>query len=180
MFLRTVGILDGPNGKGTGFFLSTDGMIATTRYVASGKENITVSLDGTRQMIGRVVRSYPELDLALIKLDLEISHLLPFSTLPAVPENMELTAVVHNGEMLRGRCRPTKREIKAHWFPTTFRQIGDVGGSPVYASASAGPTAFGLGFAARSNAGTVEENGAKVFSFDIGTANSLSFTTLQQ
>jgi hypothetical protein len=45
---------------------------------------------------------------------------------------MELTAVVHNGEMLRGRCRPTKREIKPHWFPTTFRQTGDGGGSPIY------------------------------------------------
>ena len=54
------------------------------------------------------------------------------------------------------------------------------GSSPVYASASAGPSAFGLGFAARSNAGTVEETGAKVFSFDFGTANSLSFTTLAQ
>ena len=54
------------------------------------------------------------------------------------------------------------------------------GGSPVYASASAGPTAFGTGFAARSNAGTIEETGAKVFSFDFGVAGSLSFTTLAQ
>ena len=54
------------------------------------------------------------------------------------------------------------------------------GSSAVYASASAGPSAFGLGFAARSNAGTVEETGAKAFSFDIGVAGSLNFTTLTQ
>ena len=54
------------------------------------------------------------------------------------------------------------------------------GGSPVYASASAGPTAFGTGFAARSTTGTIEETGAKVFSFDFGVAGSLTFTTLTQ
>lgn len=132
LFYRTVGILDGPNGKGTGFFITTEGVIATSRLVVSGKENITVSLDPTRQMIGKVVRSYPELDLAFIQLDLTISHLLPFSTMGSVPENMDITAVVHEGEILRGRCRPTRREIKPQWFPTTIRQMGDVGGNPVY------------------------------------------------
>jgi serine protease Do len=132
LFYRTVAVLDGPNGKGTGFFISTDGIFATSRLIISGKENVTVSLDSTRQMIGRVIRSYPELDLAFVQIDLTISHLLPFTSMPSVPENMELTAVVHESDLLRGRVRATKREIKSQWFPTTIRQLGDVGGNPVF------------------------------------------------
>jgi hypothetical protein len=132
LFYRSVGILDGPNGKGTGFFVSKEGIVATSRLVVSGKENVTVSLDANRQMIGKVIRSYPQYDLAFIQLDLTISHLLPFSTMTTVPENMELTAVVHDADLLRGRCRPTKRDVKPQWFPTTIRQLADVGGNPVF------------------------------------------------
>jgi hypothetical protein len=132
LFYRTVGILDGPNGRGTGFFLTTEGLVATSRHIISGKENVTVSLDAARQMIGRVVRSYPELDLAFVQLDLTISHLLPFTTMTIVPENTELVAVAHENTLIRGRCRATIRELKPQWFPTTIRQLVDAGGNPVF------------------------------------------------
>jgi hypothetical protein len=51
----------------------------------------------------------------------------------------------------------------------------DFGADAVFASAGGGPEAFGVGFAARSSAGVVQETGAKVFSFDPGVANSLRF-----
>lgn len=56
----------------------------------------------------------------------------------------------------------------------------EFGTSPVFAAANGGPGAFGAGFAARSSGGSVQEAGAKVFSFDLGVANSLKFTTSAQ
>lgn len=132
MFYRTVGIVDGPNGPGTGFFITQDGMIATTRLVVSGMENVIITLEPGRQIVGKVVRSYPEYDLAFIQVELNLMQILPFSTIATLPDNMEITAVANNGQMLRGRCRPTKRDFKPHWFPTTIRQLADVGGNPVF------------------------------------------------
>jgi hypothetical protein len=51
------------------------------------------------------------------------------------------------------------------------------GNDVVSAGANGGPGAVGLGFAARSSGGVVQETGAKVFSFDMGVANSLKLTT---
>lgn len=47
----------------------------------------------------------------------------------------------------------------------------------VFASATGGPTSQGLAFAARSSNGSVQESGAKVFSFDLNAAGSLTATT---
>lgn len=132
MYFRTVSIIDGPNGPGTGFFVTLDGMIATSRLVVSGMENVVISLDATRQLVGKVVRAYPEYDLAFIKVALTLSHNLPFTGMPTLPDNMEITAVAHDGQLLRGRIRATKRDMKPHWFPTTIRQLADTGGNPVF------------------------------------------------
>ncbi len=51
------------------------------------------------------------------------------------------------------------------------------GTDTVYAGVVGGPTGAMAGFAARSVAGSIEANGAQVFSFDFATANSLQFTT---
>jgi S1-C subfamily serine protease len=132
VFYRTVGIIDGKHGAGTGFFITQDGVIATTRLVVSGLENVTIALESGRQLIGKVMRSYADVDLAFIQVELNLTHLLPFTSMAAMPDNLELTAVVHNGGMLWGRVRPTRRDIKPHWIPTTIRQLSDVGGNPVH------------------------------------------------
>lgn len=129
---RTVGILDGPSGPGTGFFIKVDGLIATTRLVTGGKENLTIEIEPRNHIPGRVVRSFPEFDLSLIQVDMHVTTLLPFTLITVVPENMDLTTVAHNGKALKGRCRATKRDMKAHWFPTTFRQAPDMGGGPIF------------------------------------------------
>jgi hypothetical protein len=59
----------------------------------------------------------------------------------------------------------------------TLPGTADFGADAVFATANGGPGAVGLGFAARSSGGVVQETGAKVFSFDLGVANSLKFTT---
>jgi hypothetical protein len=59
----------------------------------------------------------------------------------------------------------------------TLPGTADFGNDTVFAGANGGPGAVGLGFAARSSGGVVQETGAKVFSFDMGVANSLKLTT---
>ena len=66
----------------------------------------------------------------------------------------------------------------------TLRVLGalpgaaDFGSDAGYASAIGGPTSFGLAFAAQSVAGAVQSTGARVYSYDLGVANSLTATTV--
>ncbi len=71
-------------------------------------------------------------------------------------------------------------ETRAATTLGTLPGTADFGSDPVFAAASGGPGNTGLGFAARSSGGNVQETGAKVFSFDVGVANSLRFTTTAQ
>jgi hypothetical protein len=63
------------------------------------------------------------------------------------------------------------------------RLLGTLPGTAIYgndfvfASVIAGPTPLGLGFAARSSNGSILEAGARVFSYDLDSANSLTYTT---
>jgi len=131
-FYRTVGIVDGPNGAGTAFFVTREGLLATTRLVVGGMEQITVELEAGRQIPGTVVRSYPEYDLALIETGMVLSQLLPVTPQPTLPENTQLTAFAHNGLAIPGQRRATQNDIPMDWFPTTITQLLDVGGNPIF------------------------------------------------
>jgi hypothetical protein len=131
---RTVGIIDGPNGPGTGFFVSRDGLIATTRFVVGGAESITIELEPGRRLIGDVVRSYPEIDLTLIHTGLMTNRLLTAINTPHLPEHTALTAIAHNGRAMSGERRATRSIIKPEWFPTTIAQVADAGGCPIFNS----------------------------------------------
>ena len=52
----------------------------------------------------------------------------------------------------------------------------DYGNDFVFASAVGGPADFGVGFATRSSNGSYVDQGAKVFSYDLGTAGSMKTT----
>jgi hypothetical protein len=129
---RIAGIIGGPNGPGTAFFVMREGLLATTRYVVGGIEHLTVELENRRQILGRVVRTFAEYDLALIHVEQQVSDLMPMSSLPQVPDNAFLRAVSYNGQAAPGKKRATKRILAAHWFPTDIRKVPDAGGDPVF------------------------------------------------
>ncbi len=56
-------------GSGSGFFLSSDGLIATNRHVVGLKNNVIVRLSDSKEIPGKVVRSFREVDLAFIKVE---------------------------------------------------------------------------------------------------------------
>ena len=53
----------------------------------------------------------------------------------------------------------------------------DYGNDPSLASVIAGPSAFGSAYVARVSGGSLQASGSKVYSFDAGTANSLTLKT---
>lgn len=125
-------VLDGPNGVGTAFYY--DGMWVTTRRVVGGLERVTLELHQRGQMIGAVVRSIPEQDIALLHLEYAppgAPASLPAATLTDGVET-PLTAVAFDGTMTTGAVRPTQRRMSAHWIPTTFTHLPDAGGDPLF------------------------------------------------
>ncbi|MFW5709568.1 MAG: S1 family peptidase, partial [Chloroflexota bacterium] len=129
---RTVGILDGPNGRGTGFFVTRNGLVATTRYVVGGARTITYELARGQRGSGQVVRSIPTLDLTLIHTGVTVRQTLPIISTPEIPDDAPLTAITHYGRVINGHKRATRSLIKQGWFPTTIDQLADSGGNPVF------------------------------------------------
>ena len=57
---------------------------------------------------------------------------LPITPQPRVPDDAPLAIYPYGRQPLPGAQRPTKRALAAHWIPTTYTQLGDVGGAPVF------------------------------------------------
>lgn len=131
-FYRTVGVYGGRNGPGTGFFVALQGLLVTTRYVVGGLEHLTVMLDGGQTLPGRVVRSYPDMDMALVQVNLALNKLLPITPTPMLPDGMPLMAISHSGRAMNGAYAATKRDMPVHWFATTIKQVADAGGDPIF------------------------------------------------
>ncbi|MEO1289435.1 MAG: serine protease [Chloroflexota bacterium] len=129
---RTVGIVRGGARTGTGFFVSRDGLVATTRQIIGGEREVGIALLDGRQVVGTVVRSFPEMDLAIIQTNVTLDHLLPVSQASVIPDDMPITAVTHAGEGLRSTKRRTVNELAQHWFPTLINRLKDAGGNPIF------------------------------------------------
>jgi ribosomal protein L37AE/L43A len=125
-------IIGGPNGPGTAFFVSPDGILATTRFVVGSSDRVTVELHIGRQLTGYVLRALPEYDLAFIQIDHRLDAVLPITPMPRVPDEAPMIAVTYAGEMQRGRQRPTRRALANQWIPTTFTNLADAGGDPIF------------------------------------------------
>lgn len=130
-FYNAVTVLDGPNSPASGFFISTDGLLATTRYAVGTREAVTISLDPTRSASGRVVRSFPHLDLALVAVEISLQSLLRFAAFMIIPENTSLQVVNANGRVRQGRSYEARRKLQEGWFSTTIREAMDANGSPI-------------------------------------------------
>lgn len=129
LLLRVIG---GPNGPGSAFFVSPDGLVATTRYVVGGLERVTLELRSGRQVLGQVVRAWPDYDLAFIYTDERVAELLPITPYPTVPDDARLVTVSAAGEQQQGKQRATKTTLASHWVPTDFSRLPDAGGDPIF------------------------------------------------
>ncbi len=129
---HVVGIIGGPNGLGSGFFISAEGIVVTTRFVVGGMERLTVELQPGQQVAGVVVRGYPELDLVFLRVEVAPRSTLPITPQPRVADETPLTVYAYGRQPQSGVQRATKRALAAHWIPTNYAQMGDSGGAPVF------------------------------------------------
>ncbi len=129
---RLAGVIGGANGPGTAFFVSAEGLLATTRYVVGGLERVTIELEPGQQTTAQVVRAFSDTDLALLQLTNVAGDLFPITPYPRVPDESPLIATSYNGQQVRGKQRPTKRIMAQHWIPTDFKKLPDAGGAPLF------------------------------------------------
>ena len=64
---------------GTGFLIDTDGRILTAFHVIKDKDEITVTLSNRHQRAGRVVGTAPQLDIALLQVDVPKDEVVPLA-----------------------------------------------------------------------------------------------------
>ena len=65
-------------GSGSGVIISTDGYIITNNHVVEGADNISVTLNDKRNFTGKVIGADASTDIALIKIDADDLHPIPF------------------------------------------------------------------------------------------------------
>lgn len=73
-----LGIIQAPQSSGSGFIVTSDGLIATNKHVVAGGETFTVTTAEGKTYDGKVVAIDPVTDLALVKVE---AHGLPVADL---------------------------------------------------------------------------------------------------
>lgn len=64
-----LGTIEAPQTSGTGFIITSDGLIATNKHVVSGGEKFTVTASNGKTYDGKVVAQDPGNDIAFIKIE---------------------------------------------------------------------------------------------------------------
>lgn len=131
---RVVGVLGGPLGDGSGFFVTREGLVATTRAVTGSQPRVSVDLLSGHRLVGEVVRSFPQYDVSLVKVNAHVEHLATVSPSPYLQPDAPIVVTMHGGKGLRSQRRNTRSAINDNlWFPTVIhRNELDAGGAPVY------------------------------------------------
>jgi hypothetical protein len=132
VFQNVLAISGGPNGVGAGFFISAQGVVATTRFVAGINTQLTVTLNTGQQLYGVVVRSFPAYDLAFVRVNAVVRQPLQFAASPVLMDNTPLLVIDSTGQGTRSTKRATRQETLPHWIPTNLTDLGDAGGDPIY------------------------------------------------
>lgn len=128
---RNVTVLGGPNGRGVGFFLTYDGLLATTRLAVGGESHVRVDLADGTALTGTVVRSFPEFDLALLKTEARLNQLYNITQMPTLADGTPIFVVTHEGQFVQTQKRGTRHQTQPHWFPTLINQLPGAGGNPI-------------------------------------------------
>lgn len=83
-YKKSVTVIETEDSKGTGFLFSNDGLMLTNSHVVEGNDTVTVGVPEHGLFTGKVVEDYPEIDLAVVKID--IGEATPYLELAENPE----------------------------------------------------------------------------------------------
>ncbi|MBS4210226.1 serine protease [Bacillus sp. FJAT-50079] len=83
LYKKSVVVIATNNSKGTGFSISADGIILTNNHVVEGNKKVVVEFPDHGHFTADIVQAYPDIDLAIIKVN---AADLPFLQLAKQPD----------------------------------------------------------------------------------------------
>lgn len=83
-YRKAVAVIEGQDNKGTGFVISEDGYLLTNYHVIEDQWKITVAIQADGLYHAELIESFPDIDLALLKIDAEHLTYLPLSQNPTI------------------------------------------------------------------------------------------------
>jgi serine protease Do len=86
-------VISTPNGSGSGFFISPDGVVATNAHVVAGQDTATVTMSNGKPLQSSAIYADQERDLALIKVSSKDNPFLILQDLSAIGPGLEVIAI---------------------------------------------------------------------------------------
>ncbi len=107
-YKEAVVTVQGDRSRGTGFAISADGLIVTNHHVIEGQNQIMVGFYKGELFEGEVISSYPEIDIAFLKveginlpkLDLSQNNGLKNESIYVIGNPLSFTQIANEGEIL--------------------------------------------------------------------------------
>lgn len=110
-YKQSVAVIETDDGKGTGFLYDEAGLVLTNYHVIEGYDSVTVAFPKHGLFEGTVLETYPDIDLAIMKVDTEDSGVpvLPLATAVDAERGEEVyfignplrfTGIANEGEVL--------------------------------------------------------------------------------
>lgn len=131
-----VGIQHG-GGSGSGFFVHPDGIIVSNRHVVGYERTVRVQLVDGRQLRGRVMRAFPEVDLAFIRVEGVKPVVPPLAPAGSVQVGQAVLVIGHPmglaNTLTRGIISAVNREVMGNVYLQTDAPVnpGNSGG-PIF------------------------------------------------
>lgn len=135
-YRKAVVVIEGDDNKGTGFAISDDGYILTNHHVIEDQLSLTVAFQEQGLFNGEVIASYPEIDLALLKVEEEnLPHLQLAEEQSELPEE----EVLFIGNPLRFNGIANKGDIIGTTMLNDWEKSVYMLEAPVYRGNSGSP-----------------------------------------
>lgn len=90
---RVVSIIASGRGEGAGFFIAPNGIVATNKHVVESATTVTVRLADSREVHGSVLRAFPDVDLAFVKVESQLAELPLAASDSGVKVGQEVLAI---------------------------------------------------------------------------------------
>jgi S1-C subfamily serine protease len=122
------------DGLGSGFFVQKEGLLITNRHVVGYERSVNVYLFDGRQLPGRVVRSFPEIDLAFVRVEGVAPYIPPSAPAGMTRPGQAVLVIGHPmglaNTLTRGIISAINREVMGNIYLQTDAAInpGNSGG----------------------------------------------------
>ncbi|GAB1422588.1 hypothetical protein MASR2M15_28250 [Anaerolineales bacterium] len=131
---HVLGLVDAINGKGSAILIDKEGIVCTCYQLIKNMETVTVSLDDGRSLKGKIIRSFPYLDLAFIRIPLSVNQLWPSLPKQVMRPNTDIGVYPFMQEAENTRVRATQNLTQDYWFPTQIVEGKHLQGAAVFAN----------------------------------------------